>query len=145
MRSHYLKTLFSPKSIALFGASNEQDTVGQVVFKNILAGGFKGPVYAINPNHEEIQGEKAYRDLASIGKPVDLAVVATPAKTLLAIVEEARQSGCHRIVLDSHISMKKAHAIYHEVGFRIVSTPDDFPENLKPIVVFMDCDITANH
>jgi ribosomal protein S18 acetylase RimI-like enzyme len=61
------------------------------------------------------------------------------------LVEEARQSGYHRIVLDSHISMKKAHAIYHEVGFRIVSTPDDFPENLKPIVVFMDCDLTANH
>jgi len=60
------------------------------------------------------------------------------------LVEEARKSGYQRIVLDSHISMKKAHAIYQEVGFTVVSTPDDFPEDLKPIVVFMECDLSAN-
>jgi GNAT superfamily N-acetyltransferase len=60
------------------------------------------------------------------------------------LVEEARQSGYQRIVLDSHISMKKAHAIYYEEGFRMVSTPEDFPENLEPIVVFMECDFSAN-
>ena len=58
------------------------------------------------------------------------------------LVEEAGQSGYQRIVLDSHISMKKAHAIYQEVGFRLVSAPDDFPENLKPMVVFMECDLS---
>jgi hypothetical protein len=47
-------------------------------------------------------------------------------------------------VLDSHGSMKKAHAIYLEAGFRLVSAPDDFPEHLKPIVVFMECDLSAN-
>ena len=62
------------------------------------------------------------------------------------LVEEARQSNYQRIVLDSHISMKKAHAIYLEVGFRQVSAPDDFPEDIKPVVVFMECDLsgTAN-
>ena len=62
------------------------------------------------------------------------------------LVEEAHQSKYQRIVLDSHISMKKAHAIYLEVGFRLVSAPDDFPEELKPVVVFMECDLfdTAN-
>ncbi len=60
------------------------------------------------------------------------------------LVEEARQSRYQRIVLDSHISMTKAHAIYQEVGFRRVSAPDDFPEHLKPIVVFMECDVSAN-
>lgn len=60
------------------------------------------------------------------------------------LIEEARQSRYQRIVLDSHISMEKAHAIYQEVGFRLASAPDDFPENLKPIVVFMECDLSAN-
>lgn len=60
------------------------------------------------------------------------------------LVEEARQSRYQRIVLDSHISMKKAHAIYQEVGFRPISAPDDFPEDLKPIVVFMECDLSAD-
>ena len=59
------------------------------------------------------------------------------------LVEEARQSGYQRIVLDSHSSMKKAHAIYQEVGFRLKSAPHDFPEHLKPIVVFMECDLSA--
>jgi len=60
------------------------------------------------------------------------------------LVEDARQARYQRIVLDSHISMKKAHAIYQEAGFRLVSAPDNFPENLKPIVVFMECDLSAN-
>ena len=60
------------------------------------------------------------------------------------LVAEARQARYQRIVLDSHSSMKKAHAIYQEVGFRLTSAPDDFPENLKPIVVFMACDLSAN-
>lgn len=58
------------------------------------------------------------------------------------LVAEARQSGYQRIILDSHASMKKAHAIYQAVGFRVVSTPDDFPEMLKPFVVFMECDLS---
>jgi GNAT superfamily N-acetyltransferase len=60
------------------------------------------------------------------------------------LVEEAGQSGYRRIVLDSHISMKKAHAVYQEVGFRLVSTLDDFPDELKSIVVFMECDLSVN-
>ena len=60
------------------------------------------------------------------------------------LIEEARQARYQRIVLDSHSSMKKAHAIYQEVGFRLASAPDDFPEDLKPIVVFMACDLSAN-
>lgn len=60
------------------------------------------------------------------------------------LIEEARQSRYQRIVLDSHISLKKAQVIYQEVGFRLVSAPDDFPEHLKPIVVFMECDLSAN-
>ena len=61
------------------------------------------------------------------------------------LVEEARQSRYQRIVLDSHISMKKAHAVYQEVGFRLVSAPNNFPDELKSIVVFMECDLSANH
>lgn len=61
------------------------------------------------------------------------------------LVEEARTSGYNRIVLDSHRSMKKAHALYQAVGFKRVSTPDDFPEALKPVVVFMECDISVPH
>jgi GNAT superfamily N-acetyltransferase len=61
------------------------------------------------------------------------------------LVAEARQAGYERMVLDSHRSMKKAHALYQAVGFKRVSAPAVFPEALKPEVVFMECDLSANH
>jgi putative acetyltransferase len=57
------------------------------------------------------------------------------------LVEEARQIGYRRIVLDSHISMTRAHAIYETAGFKRVPTPDDFPAHLKPIAIFMECSL----
>ena len=58
------------------------------------------------------------------------------------LVAEARQSRYKRIVLDNHISMKQAHQIYIALGFKVVATPADFPESLKPVIVFMECDLT---
>lgn len=59
------------------------------------------------------------------------------------LIEEARRSGYRRMVLDSHSSMKKAHEVYRAAGFRDVSAPDGFPEELKPVVVFMELDLTS--
>ena len=58
-----------------------------------------------------------------------------------AVIEKARDMGYQRLILDSHISMKSAHAIYESAGFRKVETPSDFPEDLKPIVVFMEMNL----
>jgi len=49
MNTHYLASLFTPESVALFGASDRVDSVGGVVFKNLRSSGFKGRIYAINP------------------------------------------------------------------------------------------------
>ena len=57
------------------------------------------------------------------------------------LTEEARLAGFERMILDSHISMKKAHEIYQAFGFKKVSPPDDFPEKFKSIVVFMECEL----
>jgi len=57
------------------------------------------------------------------------------------LVEEARASGYRRIVLDTHMSMKKAIAIYQGFGFKLVSTPADVPETLKPSVLYMEYDL----
>ena len=62
-------------------------------------------------------------------------------RLVAALISEARVSGYRRIVLDSHISMTRAHAIYEAAGFRRVSAPADFPDALKPVVVFMDMDL----
>ncbi len=54
------------------------------------------------------------------------------------LIEESNKEGYTKIVLDSHRSMTAAHRIYRDAGFRDVETPTDFPEELKPIVVFME-------
>jgi len=99
VQPHYLSTLFAPRAIAMFGASDRQDSVGQVVFRNLLDGGFQGPIYAINPKHEQVQGQPAYRDLEAVGKPVDLVVVATPAHTIPGIVEACGEYGVRAMII----------------------------------------------
>ena len=59
-----------------------------------------------------------------------------------ALLAEARQRGKARLVLDSFHTMTSAHRIYRAAGFRDVAAPDDFPEHLKPKVVFMEMDLT---
>lgn len=93
MNNHYLTSLFTPGSVALFGASDRVDSVGGVVFKNLLSSGFKGGIYGINPKRETVQGEKAWASLDDIEETVDLAVVATPAKSIPAIVEACGERG----------------------------------------------------
>ncbi|TMQ72866.1 MAG: GNAT family N-acetyltransferase [Candidatus Eisenbacteria bacterium] len=58
-----------------------------------------------------------------------------------AVVQAARDLGERRMVLDSHVSMTPAHALYEAIGFERVPTPADFPESLKPLVVFMELDL----
>lgn len=88
MSQHRLKPLFSPKSVAVFGASDRIDSVGQIVFQNMLQSGYQGALYPINPVRTEVQGCKAYATLAQIAEPVELAVIATPAHTVPDIIEE---------------------------------------------------------
>jgi acetyltransferase len=99
MESHILYPLFYPDSIAMFGASDRTDTVGEVVYRNLLNSGYKGAVYAINPKRETVKERKAYPDLDSVGKRVDLAIVATPAQTIPAIVESCGRYGIRAMII----------------------------------------------
>lgn len=58
-----------------------------------------------------------------------------------ALFARARAQGCKRMVLDSHRLMAHAHAIYRRLGFVDVDAPPDFPEELRPVVVFMERDL----
>ena len=60
------------------------------------------------------------------------------------LTEEARRAGFERMILDSHISMIKAHGVYETFGFKKVGAPDAFPEEFKSIVVFMECELNAD-
>ncbi len=99
MGLHYLSKLFSPKSVAVIGASDRADSVGGVVFSNMLESGFKGELFPINPAHEQIQGKRAYASIEQIGKPVELAVICTRAETVPDIIEACGKHGVHAAVV----------------------------------------------
>ena len=99
MRPHYLSSLFLPKSIVMFGASDRANSVGRAVFENMINGGFKGDIYPINPKHKKILNFQCYADLAAIDKPIDMAVVTTPAKTILPIIRQCGEHGIKHVVL----------------------------------------------
>lgn len=101
MSHHYLNQLFAPQSVAVFGASEREKAVGTVVFQNLLSAGFKGALYPINPKHSEIQGQTAYPNLVALNKPVDLAVVATPAATVPGIIRQCGEHGVKGVVVVS--------------------------------------------
>jgi len=99
MNTHYLASLFTPESVALYGASDKSDSVGGVVFNNLLTSGFKGRIYAINPKRDEVQGQKAFSSLDEIDEIVDLAVVATPAHSIPGIVEDCGERGIKMMLI----------------------------------------------
>ena len=99
MNTHYLTSLFTPSSVALYGASDKPDSVGGVVFKNLLTSGFEGRIFAINPKRDEVQGQKAFSSLEEIDEPVDLVVVATPAVSIPRIVEECGERGIKMMLI----------------------------------------------
>ena len=99
MSAHYLEPLFAPRGIALFGASNRPDAVGGIVYRNLLEAGFAGPIVAINPKHDTVLERPAFATLAAAGEVIDLAVVATPAKGIPAIVDECGEHGVSMMLI----------------------------------------------
>jgi acetyltransferase len=88
--SHYLAPLLAPRSIALIGASERANSLGRVVYENLLGGGFKGELFAVNPHYTTLLGRPAYASLAALGRKVDLGIVCSPPATISGILAEAR-------------------------------------------------------
>ncbi len=97
----YLDKIFNPRSVAIIGASNEQGTVGYALIKNFTETSFEGKIYPVNIHKNEIFGIKAYQTVEQINEPVDLAVIATPAKTVPEIVEQCGKAGIKGLVIIS--------------------------------------------
>ena len=83
----------APRSVAVVGASRRPGSIGNTVFRNIIAGGFTGIVHPVNPAATSVAGVKAFPSLSSIAEPVDLAVITVPASAVHAVIEEAGQAG----------------------------------------------------
>ncbi|MFO7807638.1 MAG: acetate--CoA ligase family protein [Candidatus Moraniibacteriota bacterium] len=83
-----MEKLLNPKSIAIVGASNKKDKIGNILLQNLKSGGYKGKIYPINPKHYKIEGIKAYPSVLDVKDKIDLVVIALPAKLVVQAVED---------------------------------------------------------
>ena len=93
MSTGHLHRLFRPRSVAVVGATNRPQRVGNVIMRNLLAGGFDGPIMPVNPRQQSVAGVLAYPDVASLPRTPDLAILCTPPQTIPDIVDELGARG----------------------------------------------------
>jgi len=92
--------IFYPKTIAVVGASANEQKIGYVIFKNLLD--YKGRVYPVNPKRNEILGKKCYSSIRDIPEnPIDLVVISVPAKEVPKIMLDCVNSKVRNVVIIS--------------------------------------------
>ncbi len=89
VESHPLDPIFSPKNVAVIGATERQGSVGRSVLWNLLSSPFGGTVYPINTNRPSVLGIRAYPEIRELPEKPDLVVVTTPAATVPGIIRQA--------------------------------------------------------
>ncbi len=89
----------SPRSVAVIGASRKTGKGSFNLIENMVAFGYEGEIYPVNPMADEILGYRSYRGVREIGKPVDLAVVSTPREQVAAIVEDCASVGIKAAII----------------------------------------------
>ncbi len=96
-----LLPVFQPENIALIGGSEKPGSIGRVLVENLLNNPVRGKVFLVNPNRDELLGVKAYPSLGDLPEKVDLAVIATPAQSVPAVVDECIAAGLGGAVIIS--------------------------------------------
>ncbi len=94
-----LKQFFTPKSVALIGASKNPDKLGYRILKNLIDGGFKGALYPVNPSAENILNLKTYKSVSEIPSPPELAIIVIPPKFVLDVAEECGRVGVKGLIV----------------------------------------------
>jgi len=87
-----IERMLSPKAVAVIGASENEGTVGQSLMRNLMEGHDARKIYPVNPNRETVMGLKSFPMITKVPEHVDLAVIATPAKTVPSLIEECTQA-----------------------------------------------------
>jgi acetyl coenzyme A synthetase (ADP forming)-like protein len=93
-----LEPIFSPRSVAVIGASRNRESIGFALLHNLVMGEFQGTIFPINPHAGSIHSLKAYPRIGAVPDPVDLAVVAVPKHLVLGVVDECIAAGVRGLV-----------------------------------------------
>ena len=94
-----LERAVHPKSLAVIGASAREGSVGKVVMNNIIAAGFEGEVWPVNPKYREVAGRRCYRNASELPGVPDLGVIVTPPATVPGVIGELSEKGTRAAVV----------------------------------------------
>ena len=96
-----LDAFFSPRSVAVVGATEKEGSVGRTLSWNLISSPFGGAVFPINPKRSSVLGVKAYPTLADVPDPLDLVVICTPAPSVPAVIDECAALGIRNVIVIS--------------------------------------------
>ncbi|RIQ32124.1 bifunctional acetate--CoA ligase family protein/GNAT family N-acetyltransferase [Jiangella rhizosphaerae] len=96
-----IERLLTPRSVAVIGASRWREKIGQTLVRNLVLGGFTGPVYAVNREATAITGLPAYKSVRDVPGEIDLALVAVPADAVADVVLDCAAKGVRGLVVVS--------------------------------------------
>jgi acyl-CoA synthetase (NDP forming)/RimJ/RimL family protein N-acetyltransferase len=94
-----LAPLLKPKTIAVIGASRNIESIGNIIFRNILSSGFTGTIYPVNLQADSVNGVKAFSSIKEIPEKIDLVVIAVKAEKVQRVAEEAINVGAKGLVV----------------------------------------------
>jgi len=94
-----LDAVFSPRSIAVVGASRHPGKIGYEILRNLIVNEYQGVLYPVNPNARSIHGLRAYANVRDIPDSIDLAVITVPAELAVAAAEECARKGVRGLVV----------------------------------------------
>jgi len=100
-RGRPLDSIFSPKIVAVIGATERKRSVGRTVMANLLGGEFPGTIFPVNPIQDAVLGLKAYPSVSALPEKPDLAVIITPPATVPGIVKECVDAGVRGAIIIS--------------------------------------------
>ncbi len=100
MKSDRVKVFFNPKNVAVIGANRAPNKVGHTIFRNMMES-FKGNVYPVNPNAEELLGRKAFKSVLNIPGKIDMAIIAVPATIVPKVMEECGKKRVKGVIVIS--------------------------------------------
>jgi acetyltransferase len=101
MGPHYLQHFFTPRSVAIVGASEREDSVGYRLLINMQEAGFRGGLYPVNPKHEQLLGLKTYPDVQAVPEDLDLVIIATPAPSVPNLLRQCGEKGVSSVIIIS--------------------------------------------
>ncbi len=94
-----LENFLNPKSVAIVGASRQKGKVGYEILANMIAAGYKGRIFPVNPNADSIEGLTCYPDLESIGKIPELVIIVVPAKNVPIVLQQCAKVKVKSVII----------------------------------------------